>query len=133
MPNQEEDLGKKIQKARKAEGYKQIEIADLAGIPHSTYRYLEQRGQTSYENLQLILNCPRMKRYTLWAMTGVVAPNVGQVSPELMQKLGGGKQLTDEELFELCGVAASSLKPIDLDEMQAKLTEKIASVLNQYK
>lgn len=133
MFNQEDDLGKKIQKARKAEGYKQVEIADLAGIPHSTYRYLEQRGQTSYENLQLVLNCPRMKRYTLWAMTDMVAPNVGQVSPELMQKLGGGKQLCDDELLELCGASALSLKPIDLDEIQIELTEQIASIFNQYR
>lgn len=133
MSNPDDDLGKKIQQARKAEGYTQVEIADIAGIPHSTYRYLEQRGLTSYENLQLVLDCPRMKRYTLWAMTGLVAPNVGQISPELMKKLGGGKQLTDEELFELCEVEASSLKPIDLDKMQAELNEKVASVLNQYK
>jgi len=136
-----DDFGKKIQQARKMEGYTQEEIATITGIPYSTYKFLEQRGQASIENIRLILNTPRMKRYTLWSILGEVIPSAGQVNPEIMKHLGKGKQLSDEALMALCETEQVTQQLLDLgliqdelvNKLQAELPNLVTSVLDKYR
>lgn len=114
------EIGSRIKEARKAEGYTQQEMAELTGIPYSSYKFLE-RANGSSENLQKVMAAPRMKRYTLWIMTGETEPTGGQVDPGLMKKLGGGKTLNDAELMELCGVEKLSGDIVDIDALKKDL------------
>lgn len=135
------DFGKKIQQARKMEGYTQEEIATITGIPYSTYKFLEQRGQASIENIRLVLSTPRMKRYTLWSILGEVIPSAGQVNPEIMRHLGKGQQLSDEELMALCETEQVTKQLLDLgliqeelvNKLQAELPNLVTSVLEKYR
>lgn len=135
------DFGKKIQQARKMEGYTQEEIATITGIPYSTYKFLEQRGQASIENIRLVLSTPRMKRYTLWSILGEVIPSAGQVNPEIMRHLGKGQQLSDEELMALCETEQVTKQLLDLgliqeelvNKLQAELPNLVTSVLDKYR
>ena len=135
------DFGKKIQQARKMEGYTQEEIATITGIPYSTYKFLEQRGQASIENIRLVLSTPRMKRYTLWSILGEVIPSAGQVNPEIMRHLGKGQQLSDEELMALCETEQVTKQLLDLgliqeelvNKLQAELPNLISTILDKYR
>lgn len=135
------DFGKKIQQARKMEGYTQEEIATITGIPYSTYKFLEQRGQASIENIRLVLSTPRMKRYTLWSILGEVIPSAGQINPEIMRHLGKGQQLSDEELMALCETEQVTKQLLDLgliqeelvSKLQAELPNLVTSVLEKYR
>jgi transcriptional regulator with XRE-family HTH domain len=77
-------LSEKVKAIRKSEGVSQSEFCDITGISISTVKkyetgLIEPGGAT----LMKITSNPRFKKYTMWLMTGDVAPEVGQISPVL--------------------------------------------------
>ncbi|MBE8815611.1 helix-turn-helix domain-containing protein [Serratia marcescens] len=77
-------LGDKVKAIRKSEGVSQSEFCEITGISISTVKkyetgLIEPGGAT----LMKITCNPRFKKYTMWLMTGDVAPEVGQISPAL--------------------------------------------------
>ncbi|QDL32692.1 helix-turn-helix domain-containing protein [Serratia liquefaciens] len=77
-------LGDKVKAIRKSEGVSQSDFCELTGISISTVKkyetgVIEPGGAT----LMKITQHPRFKKYTMWLMTGDVAPEIGQISPAL--------------------------------------------------
>ncbi|HIH5600171.1 TPA: helix-turn-helix domain-containing protein [Serratia marcescens] len=77
-------LSDKVKAIRKSEGISQSEFCDITGISISTVKkyetgLIEPGGVT----LMKITSNPRFKKYTMWLMTGDVAPEIGQISPAL--------------------------------------------------
>ncbi|CNI36199.1 helix-turn-helix domain-containing protein [Yersinia rohdei] len=78
------DLGEKVKAIRKAEQLSQVQFCETTGISISTVKkyetgLLEPGGGT----LMKITTHPQFKKYTMWLMTGDVAPEIGQISPDL--------------------------------------------------
>ncbi|UJF17227.1 helix-turn-helix domain-containing protein [Vibrio sp. SS-MA-C1-2] len=75
-------LGKKIKSIRISEGLSQTEFSQLVDISIDSLRSYENERRTVNEvNLIKLTNHLRFKKYTLWLMTGEVAPEAGQVCP----------------------------------------------------
>lgn len=123
------DFGSKVKAARKAEQYTQTQMSEITGIPYGTYKSIEHGLACSLHNLGLILKQPRMKRYLMWIVLGEVAPESGQINPEMMKRLGGGKQISDEELQALCGVEQLAGKIVDIDAVQRELIAELSTGL----
>lgn len=68
---------------RKAERLTQKEFCNLVGLSESTFRKYEA-GFTNVGTPALlkVTNHPRFTKYALWLVTGDVAPESGQISPE---------------------------------------------------
>lgn len=80
------DYTKKLKSIRKAEGLTQKAFSDLVGIPLGSIKNYETgRAEAGLKTIELIVNNPAFTKYTLWLMTGDVAPEVGQISPTLPQ------------------------------------------------
>ncbi|ASM11595.1 helix-turn-helix transcriptional regulator [Serratia marcescens] len=77
-------LGDKVKAIRKSEGVSQSEFCEITGISISTVKKYEtgliEPGGTT---LMKITSNARFKKYTMWLMTGDVAPEIGQISPAL--------------------------------------------------
>ncbi|MDA5522284.1 helix-turn-helix domain-containing protein [Yersinia kristensenii] len=78
------DLGEKVKAIRKVEQLSQVQFCEVTGISISTVKkyetgLLEPGGGT----LMKITKHPQFKKYTMWLMTGDVAPEIGQISPDL--------------------------------------------------
>lgn len=78
------DLGEKVKAIRKVEQLSQVQFCEATGISISTVKkyetgLLEPGGGT----LMKITKHPQFKKYTMWLMTGDVAPEIGQISPDL--------------------------------------------------
>jgi len=77
-------LGDKVKAIRKSEGVSQSEFCEITGISISTVKKYEtgliEPGGTT---LMKITSSVRFKKYTMWLMTGDVAPEIGQISPAL--------------------------------------------------
>ncbi|HBL7241544.1 TPA: helix-turn-helix transcriptional regulator [Serratia liquefaciens] len=78
------DHGEKLKAIRKSEGMTQSDFALAAGIGLGTIKNYEtgQKG-VGAAILDKVVNHPQFKKYTLWLMTGDVAPEIGQISPVL--------------------------------------------------
>lgn len=78
-------IGEKIKQIRAAEGVSQAQFFELTGIPIDTLKGYETSRtlQVASDNLLKITTHPQFQKYTLWLMTGQVAPDSGQISPEL--------------------------------------------------
>lgn len=76
-------LAEKLKAIRIKEGLTQSELCDATGVSLSSYKKYELALRTEVSSLALlkITNHVRFKKYTLWLMTGDVAPECGQVSP----------------------------------------------------
>lgn len=78
------DHGEKLKSIRKAEGMTQSDFAETLGIGLSTIKNYETGlkgvGATI---LDKVANHPQFTKYTLWLMTGSIAPESGQISPVL--------------------------------------------------
>lgn len=79
------DVGTKIREIRDAEGLTRDEFAELTGVPAGNLkRYETQRIKSiGSEFLLKITMNDRFKKYTMWLMTGDIAPEIGQISPAL--------------------------------------------------
>lgn len=77
------ELAEKLKAIRIKEGLTQSELCDAAGLSLSSYKKYELALRTEVSSIALlkITNHERFKKYTLWLMTGDVAPACGQVSP----------------------------------------------------
>ncbi|WP_279050063.1 helix-turn-helix domain-containing protein [Cedecea davisae] len=78
-------IGKKIREIRETEGFTRDEFAELTGIPSGTQKYYETGRVESIgsEVLMKITQNMKLKKYTMWLMTGDIAPEIGQISPAL--------------------------------------------------
>lgn len=76
--------GEKLKAIRKAEGMTQSDFAQLLGIGLGTIKNYEtgQKG-VGVAILDKVVNHPQFTKYTLWIMTGSIAPESGQISPVL--------------------------------------------------
>lgn len=77
------ELAEKLKAIRIKEGMTQSELCEAAGLSLSSYKKYELALRTEVSSIALlkITNHDRFKKYTLWLMTGDVAPACGQVSP----------------------------------------------------
>ena len=77
------ELFEKLKVIRQAEGMTQMQLCEATGINISTWKSYELQRRKEVSSLELlkITNHARFKKYTLWLMTGDVAPECGQVSP----------------------------------------------------
>ncbi|MGC9744398.1 helix-turn-helix transcriptional regulator [Pseudomonas sp. P1B16] len=77
------ELAEKLKAIRIKEGLTQSELCEATGLSLSSYKKYELalRIEVSSVALLKITNHERFKKYTLWLMTGDVAPVCGQVSP----------------------------------------------------
>ncbi|MBZ3664879.1 helix-turn-helix domain-containing protein [Pseudomonas monteilii] len=76
-------LAEKLKAIRIKEGLTQSELCEATGLSLSSYKKYELALRTEVSSVALlkITNHERFKKYTLWLMTGDVAPACGQVSP----------------------------------------------------
>jgi len=76
-------LAEKLKAIRIKEGLTQSELCEETGLSLSSYKKYELALRTEVSSVALlkITNHERFKKYTLWLMTGDVAPQCGQVSP----------------------------------------------------
>lgn len=75
---------KKLRDIRKAEGYSQASFAELTGINIGTIKNYESgKREVGLSVIDRIIQLQQFKKYTMWLMTGDVAPEVGQISPAL--------------------------------------------------
>lgn len=77
-------LGERLKHIREAEGFSQAKFADLTGISISTIKKYEI-GLKDPGGVTLIrvTTHEKLKKYTLWLMTGETNETAGQVSPAL--------------------------------------------------
>lgn len=77
------ELAEKLKAIRVKEGLTQAELCQATGLSLSSYKKYELalRLEVSSVALLKVTNHPRFKKYTLWLMTGDVAPECGQISP----------------------------------------------------
>ncbi|MBK5413716.1 helix-turn-helix domain-containing protein [Pseudomonas sp. TH31] len=77
------DFAAKFKLIRKAERLTQKEFCAALGFSESTFRKYEAGFiEVGAPALLKIANHPRFKKYALWLVTGDVAPESGQISPE---------------------------------------------------
>lgn len=78
----------RIREIRTAEGMNQFDFAVEVGVNIGTLRNWEQgrAGNISSTELEKITTHPRFEKYALWLVTGKVAPEAGQISPEIEQQ-----------------------------------------------
>lgn len=78
------DISEKIKLIRESERLNRKEFSELTGVPYSTLSSYETRSKgMSAEAAMKILTHPKFLKYTLWFMTGEIAPESGQVAPVL--------------------------------------------------
>ncbi|AYN18779.1 MULTISPECIES: helix-turn-helix domain-containing protein [Pseudomonas] len=77
------ELAEKLKAIRIKEGLTQSELCEATGLSLSSYKKYELALRTEVSSVALLklTNHERFKKYTLWLMTGDVAPACGQVSP----------------------------------------------------
>lgn len=86
-------IGQKIRLIRKSEMMTRQQFAEASGIPLGTLDHYEGgRSIPSMEVAQRILMIPQLTKYTLWLMTGQIAPESGQIAPALAH---AGQDKTD--------------------------------------
>ena len=81
------EIVEKVRLVRLAEELSQDAFAREIGMNLGTLRNYEsgRRQSISSTELQKITTHPRFKKYALWLVTGEVAPEAGQISPEIEQ------------------------------------------------
>lgn len=76
------EFAQKLKAMRTREGMTQSEFCKEVELSLSTYKKWEASlFEMGYGSLTKVTSHPRFKKYTLWLMTGDVAPECGQVSP----------------------------------------------------
>ncbi|CAG9412409.1 helix-turn-helix domain-containing protein [Providencia alcalifaciens] len=78
------NIANKLIDMRESERLNRRQFSDLVDIPYSTLSSYETRSKgMSIDSAMKILSHPRFLKYTMWFMTGEVAPEVGQIAPAL--------------------------------------------------
>lgn len=77
------ELAEKLKAIRVKEGMTQSELCEATGLSLSSYKKYELALRTEVSSIALlkITNHERFRKYTLWLMTGDIAPACGQISP----------------------------------------------------
>ena len=76
------DYAKKIRSLRESLGLSQVKFAEKTTISLSSLRKMETgHSNVGLSTIEKIIKTPNLERYSLWLMTGKVAPESGQVSP----------------------------------------------------
>ncbi len=78
-------VGEKIRAIRESEGLTRDEFGAALDIPVGTLKRYETNriGSIGGDVLMKITQHHQFRKYTMWLMTGDVAPEVGQISPAL--------------------------------------------------
>lgn len=78
-------VGEKIRAIREAESLTREEFGVLLDIPIGTLKRYETNriGSVGGDVLMKIAQHPQFTKYTMWLMTGNIAPEVDQISPAL--------------------------------------------------
>lgn len=78
-------VGEKIRAIRESEGLTRDEFGAALDIPIGTLKRYETNriGSIGGDVLMKITQHVQFKKYTMWLMTGDVAPEIGQISPAL--------------------------------------------------
>ena len=76
------DIGQKIRMIREAEGLSREDFCLKIGVKVATLTQTEMGRRTPSSDTPLAV-CQAFPQYTLWLMTGQVAPEAGQISPDL--------------------------------------------------
>ncbi|HEO9045939.1 TPA: helix-turn-helix transcriptional regulator [Enterobacter kobei] len=76
--------GEKLKEIRKAEGMTQKAFSEFTGVPFGTIRNYEAgQFEVGLKVIDSVLAIEQFQKYTLWLMTGKIAPETGQISPAL--------------------------------------------------
>lgn len=105
-------IGKKIRMIRESEYFTREQFSDLTGIPVSSQKFYEtgRIENVGSETLLKITLHPKLAKYTLWLMTGKIAPESGQIEPS----------------------ASSTYKVLEKEEKELKLSSKQIGDLIEY-
>ncbi|MFW5398130.1 helix-turn-helix transcriptional regulator [Yersinia sp. 1252 StPb PI] len=78
-------IGAKLKVMRESERLiSRPEAAKMLGINNDAlWRYEEDKTVPNAEVITKILNHPKFEKYTLWFITGKIAPESGQIAPAL--------------------------------------------------
>lgn len=78
-------IAERIRPIREAESISQADFAIEVGVNIGTLRNWEQGRSAGIGSVELekITTHQRFKKYALWLVTGEVAPEAGQISPEI--------------------------------------------------
>lgn len=88
------DYAHKLLSIRKAENLTQKQFADLTDVSLSTIKKYETGQQPAGAAIaERVVNCPPLQKYTLWLMTGKVAPEANQVAPAIDEQMGQEKTI----------------------------------------
>lgn len=81
-------FNEKLKAIRKAEGFTQVQFAELTGISISTIKKIDSgvNQHLHAETLQKVASVPDFQKYALWLLTDQVNPEGGQISPEIKQQ-----------------------------------------------
>ncbi|AXF78697.1 helix-turn-helix domain-containing protein [Erwinia tracheiphila] len=79
------EIGEKIKLMRESERLtNRREAAEILGIPNNAlWRYETGEAIPKGDVLMKIISHPKFEKYTLWFMTGKIAPEAGQIAPVL--------------------------------------------------
>lgn len=87
------ELNKKIKDIRCAEDISEVGICKVTGLSLSEIKSLECNNTIcNIKNMIKITNNKMFSKYTLWLMTGKIAPEAGQISPAISHT--GQKRIT---------------------------------------
>lgn len=76
------DYAKKIRSLRESLGLSQVDFSKETSIPLSSLRKMETgHSSVGLSTIDKIIRVPKLECYSLWLMTGHVAPESGQISP----------------------------------------------------
>lgn len=78
-------IGERIKIMRESERLTSLpDTAKMLGLNRDAlWRYESGKTIPNAEVIEQILNNPRFEKYTLWFMTGKIAPESGQIAPAL--------------------------------------------------
>lgn len=78
-------IGEKLKVMRESERItSRREAAEILGIPQNAlWRYETGEAIPKGDVMMKILSNPRFEKYTLWFITGKIAPESGQIAPAL--------------------------------------------------
>lgn len=92
----------KLKSIRAELGLSQRIFAELVGIPESSYKSYElNKREMGANTLMSLLQHSECQKYSLWFLTGEIAPEIGQVAPGGdVQKSSADNMVLSQEEFD---------------------------------
>ncbi|MBG6243349.1 MAG: XRE family transcriptional regulator [Candidatus Symbiopectobacterium sp. Dall1.0] len=91
------DYAKKLLAIRKAEGMTQQKFAEITGLSLGFIKIYESGHRPARsETIEKVIQTKKFKKYTLWLMTGEVAPLAGQIEPAFSLSGSGVSEKKDQ-------------------------------------